>query len=89
MLMRRPEGQGARCGLPFRPGALWAVRHREGDHAPNTPGDLDALHRHGPDQLHGRGAIEPQAGIQDQDWPFEEPYERASLRHDSEDPHAG
>jgi RNA-directed DNA polymerase len=89
MLIQRPKGACAVWGLYFLPGDLVEVPHQDGDHDHHTPRNLETLHRHCHDQLHGQGSLEPKAAIHDQDWPFEEPYERESLMYGSEDQHAG
>jgi RNA-directed DNA polymerase len=89
LLIRRQKGKCARCGLHFMPGDLLEVHHQDGDHDHHTPRNLEALHRHCHDHIHGRGSLKPKAGIHDQDGPFEEPYECESLMYGSEDQYAG
>jgi len=80
MLIQRQHGQCAFCGLHFMPGDLIEVHHQDGDHSNAKHGNLEALHRHCHDRLHGQSRLQPKECIPDKDWPFEEPYERESVR---------
>jgi RNA-directed DNA polymerase len=89
MLIQRQKGKCACCGLHFMPGDVLEVHHQDGDHDHNAKSNLEALHRHCHDHIHGQGSLKPKECIHDKDWPFEEPYERESLTYGFEDQHAG
>jgi RNA-directed DNA polymerase len=88
-LLRHQKGRCPHCGLHFMPGDRVEVHHRDGDHDNHATKNLEALHRHCHDRIHGRGLVEPKERIHDKDRPFEEPYEGESLMYGSEDQHAG
>jgi RNA-directed DNA polymerase len=88
-VLKRQEGRCARCGLYFKPGDLIEVHHGDRDRTNNQKGNLDALHRHCHDAVHGPGKTEPLASVHDKDCPCEEPYECESLTYGSEDQPGG
>jgi RNA-directed DNA polymerase len=84
LLLKGQGGKCGYCGLYFTPDALIETHHRDRDRRNNQRGNLEALHRHCHDAVHGSKGAEPKGGIRDRDQLSEEPCERETLTHGSE-----
>jgi RNA-directed DNA polymerase len=92
LLIQRQQGRCAHCQLYFQPGEpleVIEVHHRDGDHTNKTRKNLEALHGHCHDAVHGAGTTKTIASISDKDYSLEEPYESESHTYGSEDQPGG
>jgi RNA-directed DNA polymerase len=90
MLLRKQQGKCAYCGHCFMPDDLLEVHHRDGEHSNNKRGNLEVLHRHCHDSVHGpKKTVETTESAHEKGWSVEEPDEGKSLTSGFEDQYEG
>jgi len=57
LMLKRQQGRCVHCGLFFKPGDRIEVHHCDQDRSNNRRGNLDALHGHCHDAVHGQGKL--------------------------------